>query len=361
MVFRCPGADKVEVILAANLSGVSCQATVSEDFSSSKLRGLKPKAVKANDRKQGSPKLKRMLELEVKMTKQVVRQETARGIADGERKTNCLENNPGDRVTTLELDKQHNVKQKSPSRSDSTQTYQDSPSKTAGNSTGIPKPMAAVKGTSKVSNSVDSSPLRSKSPSVHRSPCEVDRQKRDEPNVALVSPMRTSSCDEVTKAKENARHTISDVDKRLKDVEEEELMSVKPMSPLMSGYRLPSNASSHLTHLTHPGCAQKNVVCGHVNVNPDLVNLESIDLAMGECLDCARMSWKTRILMTHYSTVAGYLSDGEVLRNMNTANLMQDANGGYSSDSVYSRRRDQRFVFLIVSSLLRINSHQARR
>lgn len=247
---------------------------------SPKSRGIRGKLGKVNEKKQGSPKLKRMMETETRTPKQLVKPEKVRGIADGERKINCVESASQDKLNVID---QQKVKQKAPANG---QTYQESPSKiTTPNSTGIPKPMAAVKGTSKPLGIGDMSPLKTKSPSIPRIPIEIEKQKRDDVCVALVSPMRTSVNEEIIKTNE-AEKPANDGEKKLKDVEEEEMMSVKPMSPLMNGYRLGSHSGLHFTHPGYLNNAQsKNVYYSHVKDNANLTNLESIDLAMGMLSD----------------------------------------------------------------------------
>lgn len=251
-----------------------------------------------------------MSEIE-KPVKQIVKPEKFRGVADGERKITCVE-------TTIEIEKQQKMKQKSPMRNENSQmTYQENPSKiSAPNTTGIPKPMAAVKGTSKIASSTDLSPLKTKSPSIPRIPTEMDKQKREDVCVALVSPMRTSITEGL---KEDEKNLNIEMDKKIKDIEEEELMNVKPMSPLLNGYRLTNNPNPHFTHPGYITNGQPNKN-NYYKVNSNVINLESIDLAMG------------------------YLSDGELVRSMNNANLMQNGNNGYVSDgnAVYAKRKDVR-------------------
>lgn len=223
------------------------------------------------------------MEVEPRSPKQIAKPDKIRGVADGERKvTTCVEGaQTQDKLNIVETEKDQKLKPKCQNKSENLQTYQENATKAVG-STGIPKPMAAVKGTTKMTNSTDVSPLKTKSPSIPRIPLEIEKQKRDDVCVAMVSPMRTS-VNEGTKENEERKKIIGEPDKKLKDLEEEEVMNVKPMSPLLNGYRLGGHSS---LHFTHPGCinnvqSSKTVYYSQLKANPNLVNLESIDLAMG--------------------------------------------------------------------------------
>lgn len=264
-------------------SQVTNQSSLTDSSSSPKLRGIRSKLNKTSDKKQNSPKLKRMNEID--RGPKVVRPEKFRGVPDGERKVHIDESANNEKVHIIEIDRQAKPKAKPPNiKMENAQMYQESPSKIAQpNSTGIPKPMAAVKGTTKVSSSTDLTALKSRSPSISKIPNEVEKQKRDDVCVALVSPMRTSAKEDGNKTSDDDKRGFSDVDKKLKDVEEEEMMSVKPMSPLLNGYRLASHSSLHFTHpgyITNPQTS-KNVYYSQVKANPNMINLESIDLAIG--------------------------------------------------------------------------------
>ncbi|KAK6631851.1 hypothetical protein RUM43_013917 [Polyplax serrata] len=287
----------------------------------SKLKSIRTtKIAKSNcEKKQSSPKLKRMIDIEPKTGKQVVKQDKIREVGDSDPKTALhteeskqMEQN---KLKLMEMDKGEKPKPKCPHKPENVHMYQELPLKVL-SSTGIPKPMAAVKGTTKVANGTDVNPAKTKSPSIPRIPLEMDKQKKkDELCIAMVSPIRTSLSED-TKRNGEQKTIIGESDKRLKDVEEEEVMNVKPMSPLMNGYRLGSHSSVHFTHTTCNGQVPKNIYYAQAKTNSNLINLESIDLAM----------------------------DDEVLKNMNKANLMQDVNSGYVSDSYYSKRQDERSI-----------------
>ncbi|EEB17693.1 hypothetical protein Phum_PHUM479040 [Pediculus humanus corporis] len=283
------------------------------------------KIAKTNcDKKQNSPKLKRMIEAEVKNPKQMTKNDKVRGIADGERKiVNCIDETSSQQQQQTKLNIMESEKEQKPKQNsyNKMEGYQDNPIKTS-NSTGIPKPMAAVKGTTKtMTNPTEMNTLKGKSSSVARIPPggESEKQKRDDVCVAMVSPMRTSTVNDEDKENDDEKRIIVvESDKKLKDVEEEEVMNVKPMSPLMNGgYRLGNHAT---LHFTHPGClnnvqSSKNIYYSQMSTNPNIVNLESIDLAMNGGMD--------------------------MLKTMNKANLIQDSNSGYVSDTGYSKRKQQ--------------------
>lgn len=265
------------------------QSSIPDPQNGPKYRGIRTKLAKASgEKKQSSPKLKRMTEVELRSPKQIIKPEKLRGVADGERKIPVtVEPSPPtqqDKLNIMEVERDQKQKAKSPNEQETAQTYQETPTKMT-NSTGIPKPMAAVKGTTKTTSSTDISSLKTKSPSIPRISLDIDKQKRDDVCVAMVSPMRTSVNDEI-KINDEEKRIIGEPDKKLKDVEEEEVMNVKPMSPLMNGYRLGGHSS---LHYTHPGCinnvqTNKTIYYSEVKQNPNFVNLESIDLARGRLI-----------------------------------------------------------------------------
>ena len=220
--------------------------------------------------------------------RQLIKPEKVRGVADGERKPICVETQQEETNTSLsesEKLQQQKMKPKSPVRTENIQTYQEYPSKLTNlsNSTGIPKPMAAVKGTAKITSSTtDLSPTRPRFPPPARISFDGDRQKRDDANVALVSPMRTSVVEEVNR-NEDEKSINSESGKNMKN-EDDELMKVKPMSPFPNEYRIADRSSPHFTHHWYiTGTQSTRNIYYKSNFNNSGVNLnKSIDLPAGK-------------------------------------------------------------------------------